>query len=323
MPASNPPTAPDLPFPVFQVSSQVERYLLYDINTISWLRKTHNILGVLIGTLPQIPQQNIFLGLPLELQPEETRLLVEKGLAYTVNDLDRHTQDLASQTPDQIESIRADLYRDGMELARELERNKQEQTREALKKLRSNSSSTTNSDSTAGPDPQTQDSASETTLFDSPSTKEPTQTKPTINPKPWTITPTTSYPPLSRPPVPLFPVLPKVNPSSYALFAHLHGKGYFITPGIRFGCHFSVYPGDPLRFHSHFLAMSAEWDEEISLLDLVGGGRLGTGVKKGWLIGGVEEKEGEGGDGGDQAEKDKEKSGGAGVRTFCIEWGGM
>jgi tRNA-splicing endonuclease subunit Sen34 len=323
MPASNAPTAPDLPFPIFQVSSKVERYLLYDINTISWLRRTHNILGVLIGTLPQIPQQNVFLGLPLELQPEEARLLVEKGLAYTVNDLDWHTKDLASKTGTQIESIRADLHRDGLEVARELEKNKQKQTREALKKLRSNSSSTTSSDSTASPDPQPQDNALEETLFDNPSTKEPTQTRSTANPKPWTITPTTSYPPLSRPPDAPSPVLPKVNPSSYALFAHLHDKGYFITPGIRFGCQFSVYPGDPLRFHSHFLAMSAEWDEEISLLDLVGGGRLGTGVKKGWMIGGVEEKEGASRNAWNSKESDERKSGGAGIRTFCIEWGGM
>ena len=70
--------------------------------------------------------------------------------------------------------------------------------------------------------------------------------------------------------------------------------------------------------------MSAGWDEEIDLLDLVGGGRLGTGVKKGWLIGGMEEKvpEGEGGEGsGGGAKKGGDDE--ARVRTFCIEWGGM
>ena len=65
--------------------------------------------------------------------------------------------------------------------------------------------------------------------------------------------------------------------------------------------------------------MSAEWDEEIDLLNLVGGGRLGTGVKKGWLIGGVEDKEEDGRDAEDKVEAD----GGTGVRIFCIEWGGM
>jgi tRNA-splicing endonuclease subunit Sen34 len=98
-------------------------------------------------------------------------------------------------------------------------------------------------------------------------------------------------------------------PSSYPLFAYLHARSYFITPGLRFGCDYTVYPGDPLRFHSHFLAVGYDWDEDIPLMDLVGGGRLGTGVKKGFLIGGKGPTE--------SAEED------AGVRTFCIEWGGM
>ena len=66
--------------------------------------------------------------------------------------------------------------------------------------------------------------------------------------------------------------------------------------------------------------MSAGWDEEIALLDLVGGGRLGTGVKKGWLVGGVEEKVlGVGG----KVREGEERGGGGKVRTFCVEWGGM
>jgi len=66
-----------------------------------------------------------------------------------------------------------------------------------------------------------------------------------------------------------------------------------------------AYPGDPLRFHSHFLVAGKEWDEEIDLMDLVAGGRLGTGVKKGYLIGGTS-GEGE-----------------ANARAFSIEWAGM
>ena len=70
--------------------------------------------------------------------------------------------------------------------------------------------------------------------------------------------------------------------------------------------------------------MSADWDEEIDLLDLVGGGRLGTGMKKRWLIGGVEQNglESEG-DKGLGVGAIKGTDGGARVRTFRIECGGM
>lgn len=46
---------------------------------IQYLRVQHHICGVLSGTLPQVTQQNVFLGLPLVLMPEEVVLLVRNG----------------------------------------------------------------------------------------------------------------------------------------------------------------------------------------------------------------------------------------------------
>jgi tRNA-splicing endonuclease subunit Sen34 len=45
---------------------------------VATLRSEHRICGVLTGTLPHLSQQNVFLGLPLVLMPEELVLLVEK-----------------------------------------------------------------------------------------------------------------------------------------------------------------------------------------------------------------------------------------------------
>ncbi|KAL9065843.1 MAG: hypothetical protein Q9161_007951 [Pseudevernia consocians] len=325
------PAAPSLPFPVFQVSQKVERYLLHDINVITWLRKNHNILGVLIGTLPQIPQQNVFLGLPLELLPEEARLLVDTQLAYIVNDWTWHAKDLASINSEQKEAFKANLRQEGVRIAKDFESKKKSRTQKALKNIQAKNASAVEQRPNPSPALEEEEDTSEEALFGESVTRENTVTpspepSQTAGPefKPWTVTSTTSYPLLFPPPNTGPPDLPKVNPSSYALFKHLHGLGYFLSPGIRFGCQFSVYPGDPLRFHSHFLTMSADWDEDIDLLDLVGGGRLGTGVKKGWLIGGVEQKVQGVEEGKDSvAGTQKGTDGGARVRTFCIEWGGM
>src|ERR1700722_4551922 len=46
---------------------------------IAKLRSEHRICGILTGTLPHLSQQNVFLGPPLVLMPEEVVLLVEKG----------------------------------------------------------------------------------------------------------------------------------------------------------------------------------------------------------------------------------------------------
>lgn len=49
---------------------------------IALIRSQHRICGVLTGTLPHLSQQNVFLGVPLVLMPEETVLLVDIGTFY-------------------------------------------------------------------------------------------------------------------------------------------------------------------------------------------------------------------------------------------------
>jgi hypothetical protein len=45
---------------------------------IAIIRSKYHICGTLTGTLPHLSQQNLFLGVPLVLMPEEVVLLVEK-----------------------------------------------------------------------------------------------------------------------------------------------------------------------------------------------------------------------------------------------------
>ena len=46
------------------------------------LRRSHRIVGNFVGALPCQPHQDIWLGLPLELLPEETTLLLEQGIVF-------------------------------------------------------------------------------------------------------------------------------------------------------------------------------------------------------------------------------------------------
>jgi tRNA-splicing endonuclease subunit Sen34 len=119
------------------------------------------------------------------------------------------------------------------------------------------------------------------------------------------ITPTTSDDLIWKP---ICEALSSAGPKPNSLLRHLQGSGYYMMPGLRFGASFSVYPGDPLRFHAHFLANHCGWDEDIPMLDIVGSARLGTSVKKGFLIGG---------------EAPETTSGRKQVRAFTLEWAGM
>ncbi|KAF2772715.1 SEN34 subunit of tRNA-splicing endonuclease [Teratosphaeria nubilosa] len=354
------------PFPIFKLA---HRYLLYDVDTISYIRARYNIAGVLIGGLPQAPQQNVFSGIPLELMPEEARLLVEKGVAHIVDDTKAHKEGFLGDGLGEGEkrAYRESLRRQGTAAVKQVEKRKQESSKAALSKklgvsdwndipedmFQPSRASTKKKkgrrepgDVSGASTPRIEEG--EESLFGAGGSSRPPLSLQTINastasPPPYGVTPATSYPPLSAQPPSGPPgsseaseldlgklhtigssaqALPEVPPS-YPLFKHLHEKDYFMTPGLRFGCQYTAYPGDPLRFHSHFLANGMEWDEEFSLLDVVGGGRLGTGVKKGFLIGGEEERKpnttnGEA-NGGDH---DDDTSDGN-VRAFCIEWAGM
>ena len=279
-------TVPE-PFPIHTVA---DRYLIFDINTVTYIRREHHICGVLIGNIPQAAQQNIFSGIPLELMPEETRMLVEKGHAYLIDDVASHIEQLKLVSKQEKIAYKGELAREGKEAAMAqrqdmLGRKAKHFEKVAKSSPRAGSSSPSNPSSPAH-------SMTPSKIVD-----------------PLLVTPTTSSALIkATPPDPALP-LPAV-PSSYPLFTHLHSKGYFLSPGLRFGCQYVAYPGDPLRFHSHFLAVGAEWEEEIDLLDIVGGGRLGTAVKKGYLLGGAERK-------ADGGEADGE------VRTFCFEWAAM
>ncbi|GMM36818.1 tRNA splicing endonuclease subunit [Saccharomycopsis crataegensis] len=83
--------------------------------------------------------------------------------------------------------------------------------------------------------------------------------------------------------------------SSVRFIQSIHSRAetsqYYVLPGLKFGSKFVVYPGDPLRYHSHHIVNFFNWDEEIDLMRFVNGGRLAVGVKKLWVVSGIKPKE--------------------------------
>ncbi|KAJ5900984.1 tRNA-splicing endonuclease subunit tsp-4 [Penicillium subrubescens] len=317
-------STPTLPIPISYVSG---RYLLFSIDAVTYLRREHNICGVLIGTLPQIPQQNVFLGLPLELMPEEARVLVDKDVACIVDEARAHDGMRSLLEEDRRQYLR-DLESQGQLATRMLSDRKDQQREQSLKEIdekkakglaakaaKAAADAQAAASSTSAPTEKEEPNSVFAGEDESSSLSRTTGTSTPAHHQAMGVTPTTSYPPLPHPVSPSAQYLPKPEvPLSYPLFAHLHSRGYFLSPGLRFGCQYVAYPGDPLRFHSHFVVVSAEWDQEMNLMDIVNGGRLGTGVKKGFLLGGPQKRRDE-----VESEADRIET----VRTFSIEWAGM
>lgn len=78
--------------------------------------------------------------------------------------------------------------------------------------------------------------------------------------------------------------LDQIQPARLRIFVDLWEKGYYITAGEKFGGDFLVYPGDPLKFHSHYIAVCVEEDQRLTPKFIVQKGRLGTSVKKTVLL---------------------------------------
>ncbi|KAK2603916.1 tRNA-splicing endonuclease subunit [Conoideocrella luteorostrata] len=286
----------DRDFDLIRISKVAGRYLVFDPDSVARLRRDENTNGTLVGTTPQQPTQNIFLGLPVELRPEETFALLHKQVAYVVDDAAAHAVALSSTHADvrthYIESLRKSKHEAEHALS---ERSASRRLEMAARRGRGKH---TGSESccSRGMGHIAVSSEFGTDQFNGQS-----------NPRrSLAVTPVSST-----------MLLPKrVGTSIFlnsltsgALCQFLQHNGNYMTPGLRFGAQYSVYPGDPLRFHAHFMANEYCWDEQIPILDIVGGGRLATAVKKAFLIGGLQ--------------TNHERSGTSLIRTYSIEWAAM
>lgn len=280
-----------------RISKIAGRYLVFDPDDVARARRHQNMNGTLVGTVPQQPTQNMFLGLPIELRPEEAEALVHGHAAYVVDDVAAHLATLRSSAPGARSAYVDSLRRKKQTAQRvfaERQAHKAAQVAERLGRTKVSK-------------PKPSSSVPDDDLWSSPAANpaaEPTAPQPDA--LSFAVTPTSSTDLIPQETRALFEV-DKVPQGPLCRF--LHGAGYYMTPGLRFGSRYSVYPGDPLRFHAHFMANQYEWHEEIPILDLVGGGRLATAVKKSFLIG------------GEQPSADPSQAGP--VRTFSIEWASM
>lgn len=72
--------------------------------------------------------------------------------------------------------------------------------------------------------------------------------------------------------------------AKYLVFSDLRGKGYVVTPGIKFGCDFAVYERGPGIDHAPYLVQVFRATDGLTATGLVLAGRLATTVKKQFIL---------------------------------------
>ncbi|KAK9397506.1 tRNA-splicing endonuclease subunit Sen34 [Crotalus adamanteus] len=251
------------------------------------IREEHRIVGVLVGALPRKPRQNVRLGLPLELIPEEARLLLEKGLATLVRS--PTSQSLGDgKNQDILCPEKAVAYE------KELEENYQEQLRLSAEQKKTILESLADhitqgrakkwQQKGEGEDPLVQPAESgscfvfprESMMIQLPTERTQITQEEKID---WHVA-SQLWPYAGQ----------ELHEMRYRIFQDLWERGYYVTTGSKFGGDFLVYPGDPMRFHAHYIALCFSKDVPISLCDIISAGRLGTNVKKTVLLCSVDQE---------------------------------
>lgn len=259
---------------------EITNALVFDIDDIKRLR-TLGICGVLSGSLPTVAQQNVFLSVPLRLMMEETVWLVMNGYA-SVCIVNRNS---VSDTL-KNETIAASIHEESINrLNASFEAQKIYKTEKHLLKLKRLGiiEKPRDKDNQLLESSLFQETLNSSTILQHRSSDDDSLVS--------------------------FLVSRYSSWSNYLVYQSLKNQNYVISPGARFGGKFIIYPGDPLRFHSHLIVSSPldYYHDKINLVNIINGARLSTSVKKIWVISGIIDDE----------RKDKE------VKFFSIEWAGF
>ena len=277
------------------------------------LRMHHHICGTLVGTLPHVAQQNLFLGLPLHLSPEEVACLLKHGLAVLVPCEGSHFAPTTQQVEEYARGRVEDSKKAQVESATaEAER------REHFMKIKADEIARKRREKGKAVD-KSADRATATTIEEAAAKQSfPIVTASTSRGLPW-YDEMVTFSSLSAaykakvyvqpPPLLTIPAAARAN-ARMAVFEDLWRRGFYLGSGLKFGADFLAYPGDPLRFHSHFACTvlvasqtttppSSAGEGEVppatpheqSLdsgnldpINLVSWGRLATAVKKSHLL---------------------------------------
>lgn len=239
------------------------------------LREDYRIVGTLVGSLPRAPRQNTHLGLPLQLLPEETSLLLEKGFIELLEEDttapgEEHVSDLKRQREESYLK-QAELFK--KERKEEIRRNlpliiegKKAKRRKLLEDRQKKGEIIDESEFEKDIDFDVDDVPITDIKPEQALVEIYLETPPGSNVSHkaavWTYPSTES------------------EKLRYRVFKELWEQGFYLTSGSKFGGDFLVYPGDPSRFHSFYIALCVKHSQQMSALDVVTKGRLGSNVKK-------------------------------------------
>lgn len=221
------------------------------------MRLYRRIVGSFVGTIPSFPRQNNILGLPVELIPEECQILIENGWANVLK-LEPTLPEECFQVFKEIKEKQKQEYQVAYKEHRKKEITRKIDTIIEGKKRKMETPSELDKDQVIN----------EEVAKSIEVNNDPLQF--------FQKCPFNDYQNITKEWHDLF----DVNAIKYIVYKDLWQKGYFLTSGLKFGCHFLAYEGDPITCHAKFMVLCDNSKSEPWLIY----GRLAGQVKKEVII---------------------------------------
>nr|GAT43986.1 predicted protein [Mycena chlorophos] len=264
---------------------------VWDVQDIAALRSQHRICGLFSGTLPHLSQQNVFLGVPMVLMPEEVVLLVENDAVVLVDDPNAHIQPSLEQlqrwgSEDKESAVlqiaqAASTTKEAPPLTEEAARKRKE--RELKKAAKAKAAAAAVADDLLAPEPEPENTPSASQIDAQYTVLIPAS----ASSFEWYDPSACGYTTLDAAKAAGIWDYPSDlhERAKCGVFRGLWEQGMFLGIGIKFGGDYLVYPGDPLRYHAHFSATVLDSPTAaLTPMEIVAHGRLGTVTKKAHLL---------------------------------------
>ncbi|XP_064652166.1 tRNA-splicing endonuclease subunit Sen34-like [Lineus longissimus] len=248
---------------------------IWNLDDACKVREECRIVGSLVGCLPRAPSQNVQLGLPMQLLPEEATLMFEKGFATPVEECDIKEKPSKEQVK-QYENFMIQHYEEQAEICKVERREEMVALKEKIIEGKMKKRNKMLEQRKAAGEEVDDAEFEEKIDFDVNTIRIDTIPKSSMLVQTFIDSP---WPDIMKPAEWKFPQT-TAEKHRYQIFKDLWEQGNYLTSGSKFGGDFLVYPGDPHLFHSFYIAVCMPYQEEFCALDLISKGRLGANVKK-------------------------------------------
>jgi tRNA-splicing endonuclease subunit Sen34 len=289
-----------------KVYSQKDKFFVWDPSDVLRLRKKHHIIGSLVGSIADNFTQNQLQGLPMLLNHYETAVLVKNGFCIIYDGNTPYPVPTADVVTKFNEEREADFQKQDEDARIKKQLGELQYKNIKNVKRPKNKKEDMIDSQEIKPDSATNDSNNENTVNTNENNTNVNNTSEN-NPKNNQQSKKSKNKPVERQHGVVTTFIEDywikrdiktANTSiilegiykdqKYLVFEDLWRRGFYVTGGSKFGGDFLAYPGDPFRYHAHYIIRVTDWNDQLSPLDLVAFGRLAMSVNKSPVIASVD-----------------------------------